>query len=241
MDQATLAGMYPGSGFEVTPQFAGLGAISSNAVTTGPMCGGGSNGKLVQQALNTLGFGPLVEDGIIGTGTKKAMAAFSAGAGIPKADWPNPQFCGALKTWLGKIESADTSPASGGGAGSGGGTSSFQMPSQLPTDPNQAAALAAQLAKQAANVFGQQAQGGGSTPPQLQTQPVISPPVISPPAPTAPTATLPAPTSKSGLSTGAMVAIGVGGVVVLGGLIWALSGSKKTEMTPNGRRGCDCR
>ncbi len=87
--------------------YRGLG-IPSSAVTTGPMCGGAKN---VQNALNDLGYGPLVVDGDIGSGTQRAMAAFCAARGIPKSTWPYAPFCAALKQALVEKEAADAAAA----------------------------------------------------------------------------------------------------------------------------------
>ncbi len=74
-----------------------LGAVSPDALTTGQFCG---NAKLVQQALNDLGFGPLSVDGQLGQKSFAAMDQFGSKYGLGKVTWASPAFCQALKTAL---------------------------------------------------------------------------------------------------------------------------------------------
>lgn len=94
---------YAGLGGGYRQAAAGLG-IASAQVSTGALCGGGSSGKVLQQSLNQLGYGPIAVDGQVGSGTITAMKRFCAAYGVPPAAWPNAQICGAIKAALAEQE-----------------------------------------------------------------------------------------------------------------------------------------
>lgn len=103
-----------------------VGDVNPNLITTGALCGGARN---VQQALNDLGYGPLAVDGIIGSGTQKAMKSFGSNFGLGGVNWTTPAFCTALKNALIEKARKEQAAAAAAAAATAGGTPTGGGPS----------------------------------------------------------------------------------------------------------------